>query len=145
MKGFDGGKKISGVKRHIAVDIMGNVLMVIVTAASMGEREGLKLLLEQMCIQFYKLVKIMVDGGYSGAEVALWVKKCFDWTLEVVNKLIGQVGFKVLPKRWVVERTFGWLSRYRALSKDYEYHYQNSESMVYLVMIHLNLRRLSSA
>ena len=96
MKGFDGGKKISGVKRHIAVDIMGNVLMVIVTAASMGEREGLKLLLEQMCIQFYKLVKIMVDGGYSGAEVALWVKKCFDWTLEVVNKLIGQVGFKVL-------------------------------------------------
>ena len=145
MKGFDGGKKISGVKRHIAVDIMGNVLMVIVTAASMGEREGLKLLLEQMCIQFYKLVKIMVDGGYSGAEVALWVKKYFDWTLEVVNKLIGQVGFKVLPKRWVVERTFGWLSRYRALSKDYEYHYQNSESMVYLVMIHLNLRRLSSA
>ena len=133
MKGFDGGKLINGVKRHLAVDIMGNVLMVIVTAASVGDRDGLKLLLEQM----------LVDGGYSGEKLGLWVKGCFNWTLEVVNKLAGQIGFQVLPKRWIVERTFGWLSKYRALSKDYEYHYQNSESMVYLVMIHINLRRLS--
>jgi putative transposase len=143
MKGFDGGKLINGIKRHLAVDIMGNVLMVIVTAANVRDREGLKLLLEQMCVQFIKLIKIIADGGYSGAELALWVKNCFNWTLEVVNKLAGQVGFQVLPKRWIVERTFGWLSKYRALSKDYEYHYQNSESMVYLVMIHINLRRLS--
>jgi putative transposase len=143
MKGFDGGKLINGIKRHLAVDIMGNVLMVIVTAASVGDRDGLKLLLEQMCVQFMKLIKIIADGGYSGAELARWVKNCFNWTLEVVNKLAGQVGFQVLPKRWIVERTFGWLSKYRALSKDYEYHYQNSESMVYLVMIRINLRRLS--
>ncbi len=143
MKGFDGGKLINGIKRHLAVDIMGNVLMVIVTAASVGDRDGLKLLLEQMCVQFIKLIKILVDGGYSGEKLGLWVKGCFNWTLEVVNKLAGQIGFQVLPKRWIVERTFGWLSKYRALSKDYEYHYQNSESMVYLVMIHINLRRLS--
>ena len=143
MKGFDGGKLINGVKRHLAVDIMGNVLMVIVTAASVGDRDGLKLLLEQMCVQFIKLIKILVDGGYSGEKLGLRVKGCFNWTLEVVNKLAGQIGFQVLPKRWIVERTFGWLSKYRALSKDYEYHYQNSESMVYLVMIHINLRRLS--
>ncbi len=143
MKGFDGGKLVNGIKRHLAVDIMGNVLMVIVTAANVGDRDGLKLLLEQMYVQFIKLIKIIVDGGYSGAGLALWVKNCFNWTLEVVNKLAGQVGFEVLPKRWIVERTFGWLSKYRALSKDYEHHYQNSESMVYLVMMHINLRRLS--
>jgi len=69
MKGFDGGKLINGIKRHLAVDIMGNVLMVIVTAASVGDRDGLKLLLEQMCVQFIKLIKILVDGGYSGEKL----------------------------------------------------------------------------
>ena len=144
--GFDGGKKVNGRKRHIAVDIMGNLLKVIAHAANIGERDGAKRLLEQLPEPLWeRLEKILADGGYEGADFQAWVKETFDVDLEISLRPHGTKGFVVIPIRWVVERTFAWLGRYRRLSKDYECLTDNSEGMVYLASISRLLRRLAPA
>ena len=144
--GFDGGKKVNGRKRHIAVDIMGNLLKVIAHAANIGEREGAKRLLEELPEPLWeRLEKILADGGYDGAEFQAWVKETFDVDLEISLRPHGTKGFVVIPIRWVVERTLAWLGRYRRLSKDYECLTENSEGMVYLASISRLLRRLAPA
>ena len=117
-------------------------MVVVVHSAAIQDRDGARLVLgELMSRGLSRLTKIWVDGGYRG-KLINWAKAWTGWVLEVVLRPADQVGFKILPRRWVVERTFGWLGRYRRLSKDYEELPQSSEAMVYLGMIRLMLRRL---
>jgi putative transposase len=140
-RGFDAGKKIQGRKRHLLVDTLGLMLTVIVTTASVQDRDGLKKLLRLNGVHRKKLRKIWVDGGYRG-EVIEWVKARFRYCLEVVLRSDNLKGFVVLPKRWIVERTFAWLNNHRRLSKDYERFTKTSETMVQIAMMRLMLRRL---
>ena len=142
-KGFDGGKLIKGRKRHIIVDVMGLLLAVMVHSASIQERRGFKLLCFKIRHLFPNLKVIWVDGGYDGQPLQLWVQRWFNWIVETIKRNQDTKGFEVLPKRWVVERTFGWFGRYRRLSKDYEYLPSTSETMLYIAMINLMLRRLT--
>lgn len=142
IRGYDAGKKVKGRKRHIAVDTLGLLLGVVVTAASVQDRDGAKLVLKRLGGVRKKLIRIWVDSAYQGPLV-LWVQKVFQILLTPVNKLTGQQGFVVLPHRWVVERTFGWFTLHRRLVKDYEVKTRHSESMMYLAMTRLMLRRLS--
>ena len=117
-------------------------MVVVVHSAAIQDRDGARLVLgDLMSRGLSRLTKIWVDGGYRG-KLINWAKAWTGWVLEVVLRPADQVGFKILPRRWVVERTFGWLGRYRRLSKDYEELPQSSEAMVYLGMIRLMLRRL---
>lgn len=143
-RGYDAGKKIQGRKRHILVDTLGLLMVVVVTLASVQDRDGAKLLLGNLPGACKKLRRIWVDGGYRGALLA-WVVAHCRARLAVVLRTDDQKGFVVLPRRWVVERTFAWLNANRRLSKDYEGLTTTSESMIYLAMIRLMLRRLGSA
>lgn len=143
--GYDGGKKTKGRKRHILVDTLGLLIAVVVTAANQGDREGLMQLLTNYFAKGVKrLRKLWVDGGYNGSPLFEWVrglKKTHKIELEVVGR-IGP-GFQVVPKRWVVERTFGWLNLRRRLSKDYEILPRNSETMIQVAFITVLLRRIA--
>jgi len=143
-RGYDAGKKIKGRKRHILVDTMGMVLMVFVHAASVQDRDGAKLLLARANGLFPRLRLIWADGGYAGKLIG-WVQETCAWVLEIVKRSDDVKGFKLLPRRWVVERTFGWLGRYRRLSKDYESLPESSEAMVYWAMTRLMARRLTAS
>jgi putative transposase len=121
------------------------ILTVVVTAASVPDRDGAKLLLEALRHRFSRLRRIWADGAYTG-ELLAWVWALRPWRkvrLEIVKRPTGVKGFQLLPWRWIVERTFGWLGRYRRLSKDYEYVTQTSEAMIRVAMIHLMVRRLA--
>ncbi|UOG34724.1 IS5 family transposase [Leptospira noguchii] len=139
-KGYDGGKKIKGRKRHIFVDSFGFLIKVIVHAADIQDRDGAKLLLESLNRFCSRLKLIWADGGYSGKLIA-WVKETFGYDLEIIKKSDDAKGFKVLPKRWIVERTFGWFNKFRRLSKDYESLPRNSQAMIYIAMISIMARR----
>lgn len=144
--GWDGGKKINGRKRHILTDTMGNLLTVVVHAANIGERAGAKTLLSQAAEWLWtRLEKILADEGYTGEEFQKWVEDTFDVVLELAQRPPDQKGFVPLPIRWVVERTFAWLGRYRRLSKDYERLTENSQGMVYLASIDRLLNHLAPA
>jgi putative transposase len=120
-RGFDAGKKVKGRKRHILVDVLGLLLAVYVHPADIQDREGAKGLLARAKAKgFPRLQLIWADGGYSGLLLAVWALLTTGWLLTIVERAAGQVGFQVLPRRWVVERTLAWLGRYRRLSKDYE-------------------------
>ena len=141
--GYDAGKKTDGRKRHIIVDTIGLLLIVVVHAANIQDRDGAKIVFAKIFGLFPRLQLIWADGGYSGKLVD-WVKEKFSWILEIVKRSDNVSGFVLLPRRWVVERTFSWLYRCRRLSKDYEKLTVTSENMVYIAMIRLMLRRLSS-
>jgi putative transposase len=117
--------------------------MVVVHAASIQEQEGAKLVLERVRGHHPRLRLIWADGGDHVHWLLDWVQTVCHWVLEIVKRPEGTKGFVLLPRRWVVERTFGWLSHYRVLSKDYEVLPRNSEAVVYVAMIHLMLRRLA--
>jgi putative transposase len=121
------------------------LLSVVVTAASVQDRDAAQPLLAILQHRFSRLRVIWADQAYTGDLVA-WVWALRSWRhirFEVVKRLEGLKGFHVLPKRWIVERTFGWLNRYRRLSKDYEFLTQTSETMIRVAMIHLMIRRLA--
>jgi putative transposase len=139
--GFDANKKVDGRKRHIIVDTLGLLLFVVVHVASIQDPAGAKLLLAPLIGRFPGLKLIWADGIYAGSLVD-WVKDKLHCVLAIVRRPDGQRGFQVLPKRWIVERTFGWFNRYRRLSKDYEQDPRLSEGMIYLASIRLMLRRL---
>ncbi len=141
IRGFDAGKKINGRKRHILVDTLGLLILVAVTAASVQDRDGARVLLKRLGGTGKKLRKIWVDGGYRG-ELLDWVKTRFKFILEVVLRSDNQKGFVVLSRRWVVERTFAWLGNNRRLSKDYERLSETSEAFVQIAMMRLMLLRL---
>ncbi len=159
--GYDGAKKLSGRKRHLLVDTMGLLLKVVVHAANIQDREGVKLLLEPIKGRFPRISKVWVDNAYTGTG-RTWIKEHMGWEVEVVSHprrprgmwvFPGEEidyslferprGFRHLPHRWVVERTLAWIGRYRRMSKDYEYLTSSSEAMVYLTMLRLMLTRLA--
>lgn len=123
------------------VDTLGLVLAVVVHAANVQDRDGAKLVIAKLAGLFPRLRLIWADGGYAGKLVE-WVQEFGGWVLEIVRRREGSTGFEVLPRRWVVERTFAWLGRYRRLSKDYEERTETSEAMIYVAMIQLMSRRL---
>jgi putative transposase len=127
------------------VDTLGLVLAVVVHAANIQDRDGAKLVLERLRQKFSRLRCIWADGGYAG-QLVTWVRQLRVWRklrLEIVSRPEGMKGFVLLPKRWVVERTFAWLGRYRRLSKDYEFHTQTSETLIHVAMINVMVRRLA--
>ncbi len=141
--GFDGGKKVKGRKRHIIVDSQGFLMGVLVTEANASERLGAIVVLEEVKEKLSRLEVIWVDQGYSGKKFADAVKRVCGETVRVeVISRIGK-GFERLPKRWIVERTFGWLNRFRRLSKDYELYSETSEGMIYGCLMHLMVKRLA--
>jgi len=143
--GFDAAKQVTGRKRHSLVDTLGLMMKVIVTAGNVQDRDGAKLLLEELAEQtdtIKRLKRIWADGSYRGALID-WVVERFGWNLEIVEKPKDQVGFQILPKRWIVERTFAWLVRQRRLARDYERLPETSESFIYAAMIRLMVRRLA--
>lgn len=145
-RGYDGGKKINGRKRHMLVDTLGNLLKVIVQPANIQDRDGAKLLLETLPSQLWtRLERIWADGGYNG-DLADWIQTHFPkLALELVQRSPAANGFVLLPRRWVVERTFAWFGLYRRLNRDYERLLDNSMSMIYLASIQRFLRLLSTA
>lgn len=127
------------------MDTLGLVLAGVVHAANLQDRDGAKLVLERLKHKFSRLRLIWADGAYAGPFVE-WVRRLRVWRklrLEIVSRPAGVKGFVLLPNRWVVERTFGWLNRYRRLSKDYEYLLPTSETMIHVAMINLMGRRLA--
>jgi putative transposase len=143
-RGYDAGKKINGRKRHIAVDTVGNLLEVVVHAAGIQDYHGAKLILNKMVETVSSVKKLWADGIYRNGGLVDWVRETLNISLDVVDREPGQVGFQVLPRRWVVERTFAWLGRYRRLSKDYERCTKSSEGVIYISSIHTMLKRLAS-
>jgi putative transposase len=140
--GYDAGKKINGRKRHLLVDTMGLLLLVVVHTANIQDRDGARLLLAKAKGLFPRLQRIWADGGYAGKLIG-WLQETCGWVLQIIKRNDAVQGFKLLPRRWVVERTFGWLGRYRRLSKDYEHLPASSEAMVYWAMTRLMVRRLA--
>lgn len=121
---------------------MGLILAVVVHAANIQDREGAMLVLNLLVGKAPRLKKVWADGGYAGQLVG-WAAEAGGWFLEIVKRTDKLPGFVVLPKRWIVERTFGWFGRYRRLSKDYEQTTQSSEAMIRIAMINLMLHRLA--
>ena len=134
---------MTGRKRHILVDVLGLVLMIVVHAASTQEQDGAKQVLESVKDRHPRLQLIGADSGYNVNWLLEWVSSVRNWVLEIVKRPEGSKGFVLLPRRWVVERTFGWFTHYRVLSKDYEVLPRNSEAVVYVAMIHIMVRRLA--
>lgn len=123
------------------VDTLGLLLAVVVHSAAIQDRDGAKLVFLKAAALCPTISLVWADGGYAGKLIE-WLQQWCGWVLEIVRKLEGQVGFQVLPKRWLVERTFAWLGHSRRLSKDYEELLENSEAMVQIAMIRLMLQRL---
>lgn len=142
-RGYDAGKKINGIKRHLLVDTLGMVLTVMILTADVQDRDGARKLLEKIKTRFPRLQKIWADGGYAGTLID-WVKQLCGWALEIVKRSDTAKGFAVLPHRWIVERTFGWFNRYRRLSKHYEGLAVSGEAMIYIAMITLMTKRLTN-
>jgi putative transposase len=140
--GYNAHKNVKGRKRHLLVDTLGLPLSVYVTPADIQDRAGARCLLAGLVPLVPCLKKIWADGAYSGKEFARWCEQEGGWELEVVERAREAQGFEVLPKRWIVERTFSWLIRNRRLSKDYERKVQTSETFIKVAMIRLLLRRL---
>jgi putative transposase len=144
-RGYDAGKKVNGRKRHIVVDTLGNLLEVLVHAAGIQDYHGAKELLLKLVQTVGSLKKLWADSIYKCCGLVDWVQETLHFILEVVEREPGQQGFVVLPRRWVVERTFAWLGRYRRLSKDYERCTKSSEGMVYIASIHTMMKRIAHA
>lgn len=144
--GFDSGKRVKGRKRHILCDSLGLLIVVIVHAAHISETAGARLVLAELARRWWRLRLVWLDGGYK-SSLSDWLASLKRWRkvrLEWVRRMEGEKGFHVLPKRWIVERTFGWLNKHRRLSKDYETLTETSEAMVYVAMIRLMLARLNA-
>jgi putative transposase len=121
---------------------MGLILAVVVHAGNIQDRDGAKLVLGKLRGRYRRLKLIWADGGYAGKLIE-WTASFGNWVLEIVKRSDDVVGFAVLPKRWIVERTFGWIGRYRRMSKDYEMLPASSEAMILITMINLMLHRLA--
>ena len=142
MYGFDGGKKVKGRKRHILVDTQGLILAVVVTEANASDRLFAIACLMEDLEELSQLELIGVDGGYTGENLARVVAQLCNAEVKVIQR--HESGFQVLPRRWVVERTFSWLVSSRRLSLDYELLPEVSEALIYAAMVRLMLRRLSA-
>jgi putative transposase len=143
LRGYDSGKRVKGRKRHLLVDTMGLLLAVVVTAASISDPKGAKLVFARLGGSCKKLRRIWVDGTYRG-KLLTWVSDHCWFLLEPVLRSDEMKGFVLLKRRWVVERTFAWLTQCRRLGKDYEVLPASSEAMIYIAMTRVMIRRLAS-
>ena len=141
--GYNGHKCVNGRKRHILVDTLGLLLAVVVTAANIDDRVGAQLLAYQVQAKFRQLKYLWADSGYRGAKWQEWFQWFCGWMFEIVKRSDPTPRFLVVPRRWVVERTFAWFDRYRRLSKDYEVLTKSSETRCRLAAIRLLLQRLT--
>jgi putative transposase len=143
-RGYDGGKKITGHKRHIIVDTLGLLLVVLVTVASADDGTTAPQVLERLTAEHHtRLEKVWADGKYNNHHLNNWlVRTNARYVVEVIGRPAGSVGYVKLPRRWVVERTFAWLGRYRRNSRDYERFPESSEAMIKVSSIHRMLRLL---
>jgi transposase len=140
--GYDAGKKTKGRKRNIATDCLGLLLMVTVTTAGMQDRDTAHRLLALLREHFSTITLVWADGGYAGRLVT-WAKAVLHLTITIVKRTDDTKGFVVLPRRWVVERTFGWLTRHRRLVRDYERRPEHHEAMVWWATVTIMTRRLT--
>ncbi|MEV8018034.1 transposase [Streptomyces sp. NPDC086554] len=141
-RGFDGGKKINGRRRHVITDCLGLLLVVLVAAGNVTDRQAARVLLPQLRERFRKITLVWADGGYRGRLVT-WVREELQLTLEIVKRSDDMSGFVVLPRRWVVERTLGWLMRSRRLVGNFETLPASSEAFIYFSQAMLMSRRLA--
>lgn len=144
-RGFDGGKKITGRKRHLLVDTLGLLMTVVVHSASIQDWHGAKDVFDRIRGRFSRLRHVWADSVYRNDDLPCWLwdmRERRRILLEIVKRSEEQKGFRVLPRRWVVERTFGWLMKHRRLARDYEYLPGTSEAFIYIAMIRLMLTRL---
>jgi putative transposase len=144
-RGYDAGKKITGRKRHIAVDTLGMLLAVVVHSATCQDQCGAEWVMDVLAEKFRRLKVIFGDSAYGRSRLPDWVRQTFGWIVQTVLRPVNVKGFVVLPKRWIVERTFAWLGRYRRHSKDYEKTTSSSEAISYIAMISLMSKRLENA
>ena len=134
-QGFDAGKKITGRKRHILVDTLGLLLSVAVHPANIQDRDGVALVLNRRTRRLFPFIeRIYGDGGYQGPKAAKAAAKTGYWTIEIVERLSTAVRFEVLPKRWIVERTLAWLSRFRRLARDFERYARTVAAFIHLAI-----------
>jgi putative transposase len=145
-RGVDAGKKINGRKRHVLVDTLGLIILAFVTAASVQDQDGARMLLTPVLAVLRRLRVIWADTKYGVGWLLAWIQDQRPYGqlhLQVVAKPPGQRGFAVLSKRWIGERTFGWLTKSRRLVRDYEVRTDHSEAFIYVAMIRIMLRRLA--
>ena len=134
---------MKGRKRHILVDCLGLIWKALVTPANVQDQDGALIILDACLGVLDRLVKVLADSAYGKDRLNTWLALFTPWTLEIVKALEGQKGFQVQPWRWIVERTFAWLGKFRRFSKDYEFLAQTSESMIYAAMSRLTVARLA--
>jgi len=142
-RGYDAGKKVNGRKRHIVTDTVGHLVGVQVHPADIQDRDGAPTLLARLCSLYPWLRHIFADGGYAGDKLREALTKLGEWTIEIVKRSDHVSGFQVLPKRWVVERTFAWLGRCRRLAKDFEHTIRSATAWVLIAHVRLLTRRLA--
>ena len=139
-KGFDGNKKIKGRKRHIVVDTLGLLLCIVVTSANVHDSIAAETIFKKMKGKFPRLKKILADGGYAGERLFNLARSSLKAVFEVVTRR-DEVGFKIIPKRWIVERSIAWFNWHRRLSKDYEANMESSEAWVQIASISMMIRK----
>jgi putative transposase len=144
-RGYDAGKKVTGRKRHIAVDTLGLVLAVVIHSADWQDQDGAVWVINKLNEKYRRLKVLFGDSAYGRNKLPKWVNETFGWVLQTVLRPVGLNDFVVLPKRWIVERTFAWLARYRRNSKDYEKTTPSAEAFTYIAMIALMSKRLEMA
>ena len=145
IRGFDAGKKVKGRKRHIVVDTLGLLIAAMVHAADIQDRDGAPGLLASLRKAFPWLRHLFADGAYAGPKLEAALTELGRWTLEIVKRSGTAKGFELLPRRWVVERTFAWLGRCRRLAKDFETSIASAEAWIMIASIRLMTRRLARA
>lgn len=145
IRGFDAGKKINGRKRHIVVDTLGLMVGLVIHSAGIQDRDGAPDVLKTILKRWPWLRHIFADGGYAGPKLKNRLEKVGKFTLEIVKRSDHAEGFKLLPRRWVVERTFAWLGRCRRLAKDFEKTVASAEAWVYIANIRLLTPRIARA
>ncbi|GAB6052506.1 IS5-like element ISRhru6 family transposase [Magnetospira thiophila] len=145
IRGFDAGKKIKGRKRHIIIDTGGLLVGAVVHAADIQDRDGAPAVLASIRSAFPWLRHVFADGGYAGPKLADALAKLGTWTLEIVKRSDAAKGFVLLPRRWVVERTFAWFGRNRRLAKDFEETVESAEAWLLIASIQLLSRRVTGA
>jgi len=144
-RGYDAGKKIKGRKRHIVTDTTGLLVGAEIHPADVQDRDGAVLVIEAIHDLFPWLRHLFADGAYAGDKLRQAIIGLGCWTIEIVNRIAGTVGFKPLPRRWVVERTLAWLNRNRRLAKDFESSIASAKAWLYLASIQLLIRRVARA
>ena len=142
-RGFDAGKKVNGRKRHIMTDTGGRLLTAVVHSAGVQDRDGAPAVFASIRSTFPELQHVFADGAYRGPKLSQALTRLGKWTIEIVQHRDGTKGFKLLPRRWVVERTFAWLNRNRRLAKDFEASIANAQAWIFMASLQLLMRRLA--